>query len=104
MKYILTLLLLLPGTCFGKEVCFSKKQAIRISRSLKRCKADRKKNLVYLESIRKKHQIRIESLTKTCRAEKAKIHPAVWFAIGSITTGAIVGVVVWQVAALSRQQ
>ena len=85
----------------ASDVCFTREQALKVSKTLKACKGDKKKHKVELKALKAQCKLKVQGARQDCRKPPA-VHPAVWFLAGAVVTGVAVGVIVWQVSVLDR--
>jgi hypothetical protein len=85
----------LASTSQPTEICFTKTQAVKISRTLKRCKADRKIYKVQLASIQATCETKLQHLHRLNARQRRRVHPAIWFTLGVVTAGVVAGVLVY---------
>lgn len=77
------------------QICFTKTQAVKISRTLKRCKADRKIYKVKLASVQATCDTKLQHLHRLNARQRRRVHPAIWFTLGVVTAGVVAGVLVY---------
>jgi len=83
------------STSQPNQICFTKTQAVKISRTLKRCKADRKIYKVQLASVQATCDTKLQHLHRLNARQRRRVHPAIWFTLGVVTAGVIAGVLVY---------
>jgi len=86
------------STSQPNQICFTKTQAVKISRTLKRCKADRKIYKVQLASVQATCDTKLQHLHRLNARQRRRVHPAIWFTLGVVTAGVVAGVLVYTFA------
>lgn len=96
--FFLCWLLCVPA--FAGDVTLTRKQMLKIGKALKTCKAERKRHKVELKALRDSYELRLKHQKQTCGKGLCKSSPLtglVFFTVGAVTAGVIVGVIAWNV-------
>lgn len=95
---LLCWLLCVPA--YAGDVTLTRKQMLKIGKALKVCKAERKRHKVELKSLRDSYELKLKHQKQTCGKGLCKSSPLtglVFFTVGAVTAGVIVGVIAWNV-------
>ncbi len=96
--FFLCLLLCVPA--YAGDVTLTRKQMLKIGKALKTCKAERKRHKVELKSLRDSYELKLKHQKQSYGKAMCKSSPwrgLVFFTIGAVTAGVIVGVIAWNV-------
>jgi len=98
LVFLLCWLLCVPA--YAGDVTLTRKQMLKIGKALKTCKAAKKKHAVELKALRDSYELKLKHQSQSCGKGLCESSPwmgLVFFTIGAVTAGVIVGVVVWNV-------
>lgn len=85
---------------YAGDVTLTRKQMLKISKALKTCKAERKRHKVELKALRDSYELKLRHQKQGCENGLCEEKPwmgLVFFTIGAVTAGVIVGVITWNV-------